>query len=352
LPSNLWLYNVSGDQMTRVGAVSVTSSAVNVGQALRVTLKGNFAYTAVFPGGIEVVDLQQAISDYNNAIATEPPTVCAAHRSDGQGFASDAVVNTIPVQDDTGRNVLFLGIQAGDFVVPGSDPQNPATQTFVVATGSAPATGSANPVSFVVADPNQLGSSVLLYSGQLSSGSSRLTAGTAVALGQLTDSVSDASGNPVVKQVAVVVGRGIAPDPANPGQTLPYVLAVVDLTTPSSPAVLSMLAWPVFPTDVVLHGNLALIGTGVNTILLVSLVDPIHPVLAGEIDVPPGGILGDHIAVNDGGLIVTSSSNSAFGGLHTASLGAIISITGTEPAVIFVDKSGKVMKDFNITYQA
>jgi hypothetical protein len=214
------LYDVSGDQMTRVGGVSVTSSAVNVGQILRVAVTDNFAYTAVFPGGIEVVDLQQAITEYNEAVSTNITQFGVQISTDGQGFANDAVVNTIPVVDASGRNVLLMGIQAGDMAVAGSDPQNPTTQRIVVATGSAPGTPLPNPVSFVVADPTLSGSSAMLYSGSLQLNGSSLTAGIAVALGQITDSIPDASGNLVQKQVAVVVGRGTAPDPAHPGQTI------------------------------------------------------------------------------------------------------------------------------------
>src|SRR4029077_19420535 len=72
LPSNLWLYNVSGIQIQRVGAVSVTGSTVNEGELLRVTLHGNFAYSGTFPLGIQVVDLQQAISEYNDVFTNNP----------------------------------------------------------------------------------------------------------------------------------------------------------------------------------------------------------------------------------------------------------------------------------------
>ena len=138
LPANLWLFDTSGDQLNRIGAVSVTSSTVNVGQILRVALAGDFAYTSTFPLGINVVDLHQAITEYNQVFSTNPVQFGQQITTDGEGFANDAVVNTIPVQDSTGRNVMLLDIKAGDFPVAGSDPQNPTLQRIVVATGSAP----------------------------------------------------------------------------------------------------------------------------------------------------------------------------------------------------------------------
>ena len=314
LPSNLWLYNVSGSQIQRVGAVSVTGSTVNEGQLLRVTLHGNFAYSGTYPLGIQVVDLQQAIAEYDDVFTHDPTKFGQEITTDGEGFARDAVVNTIPVNDANSHHYMVFGIQAGEFLVPDSDPFNPVTQTYVVSAGMVP--GSIpNTISFVVADPTSPGPPA--YADILRLAPASLDSGRAVALGQLTDSALDANGNPVQKPVAVVVGLGSAADPDIPGSFGPGgVLAVVDMTNPTSPQVLSMIKLPASPIDVVLYGSTALIGTGENKVLLVKLTDPRQPLFAGEIDGP----LGDRLAITPDGLLVTSSLNGTLGGIQTVDL--------------------------------
>jgi hypothetical protein len=347
IPSNMWLYNVSGDQMTRVGGVSVTSSAINVGQAMRLAVKGNFAYVGVMPGGIEVIDLQQVISDYNQVFPNGDPRQFAGIVTDGQGFANDAIINNIPVKDSAGQDLRIFGIQAGDFVLPGSDPQNPTTQTFVVATGIPLPTTSPNPISFVVADPTQPAQSALVYTGRPQLGASMLTSGYALTLGQLTDSILDVNGNPVVKPVAVVVGLGAAPDPANPGQTMPYVLAVMDMTVPSAPTVMSMLGLPAFPSDVLLRNTTALVGTAQNEVLLVNLIDPRNPVNAGAIK---NSIFGDRLAITKDGVLLGTSFDGNRGGIQTATFGVVPKIDVT-PTTLFVDPSNVGVEDVAINYQ-
>jgi hypothetical protein len=349
LPSNLWLYNVSGDQIQRVGAVSVTGSTVNEGQLVRLTLHGNFAYSGTYPLGIQVVDLQQAISEYNDVFTNDPVQFGQAITTDGQGFARDAVINTIPVNDSAGRHFMVFGIQAGEFVTPGSDPANPTTQTYVVSAGTVPG-AVPNTISFMVADPTS--PAPPSYADVLRFGGSSLDSGRAVTLGQLTDSIPDADGNPVQKSVALVVGVGVASDPAIPGSTgQGGVLAVVDMSNPLSPQVLSMLKLETTPTDVVLNGATALVGTGENKVLLVSLIDPRQPTSAGEIDAPPGSFLGDRLAISDSGFLVSSSLNGTIGGIHTANLGSFIQIREAT-AQIKVDDKGNSVDPTQVTVNA
>jgi hypothetical protein len=345
LPSNLWLYNVSGDQIQRVGAVSVTGSTVNEGQLVRVALHGNFAYSGTFPVGIQVVDLQQAISEYNDVFTNNPVQFGQAITTDGQGFARDAVINTIPVNDSAGRHFMTFGIQAGDFVVPGSDPANPTTQTYVVSAGTVPG-AVPNTISFIVADPTSPGPPS--YTDVLRFGGSSLDSGRAVTLGQLTDSILDAAGNPVQKSVAVVVGVGSASDPAVPGSFgQGGVLAVVDMSNPLSPQVLSMLKLETTPTDVLLNGTTALVGTGINKVLLVNLVDPRNPVNAGSIT---GSVFGDRLAVTKDGILVSSSLDGTRGGIQTASLGIVPKIS-VDTGGLVANMQGKSSEDIKIDYQ-
>ncbi|HEY6349630.1 MAG TPA: Ig-like domain-containing protein [Candidatus Angelobacter sp.] len=346
LPSNLWLYNVSGAQIQRVGAVSVTGSTVNEGQILRVALKGNFAYTGTFPLGIQVVDLQQAISDYNDVFANDPTEFGQQITTDGEGFARDAVVNTIPIKDANGRNFMVFGLKGGDFVVPGSDPANPTLQTLVVATGTVPG-AIPNSISLVVADPTNPGPPS--YAGPLTLGNASVDSGNALDLGQLTDSILDANGNPVQIPVAVVVGRGTAsPDPANPGQvSAGGVLGVVDLTNPSLPQLIGIVKLDTFPTDIVLKGATALIGTGENRVLLVNLNDPRHPINAGSFS---AAAFGDRLALTSDGILVGSSLNGSLGGVHTALTSPAFVILSVSPAVINVDSLGNTIDPINVDY--
>jgi hypothetical protein len=345
LPSNLWLYNVSGDQIQRVGAVSVTGSTVNEGQLVRVALHGNFAYSGTFPVGIQVVDLQQAISEYNDVFTNNPVQFGQAITTDGQGFARDAVINTIPVNDSAGRHFMTFGIQAGEFLMPGSDPANPTTQTYVVSAGTVPG-AVPNTISFMVADPTS--PAPPSYADILRLSGSSLDSGRALALGQLTDSIPDADGNPVQKQVAVVVGVGSASDPAIPGSFGPGgVLAVVDMSNPLSPQVLSMLKLETTPTDVLLNGTTALVGTGINKVLLVNLVDPRNPVNAGSIT---GSVFGDRLAVTKDGILVSSSLDGTRGGIQTASLGIVPKIS-VDTGGLVANMQGKSSEDIKIDYQ-
>jgi hypothetical protein len=325
LPSNIWLYNVSGDQIQRVGAVSATGSTVNEGQILRLTLKGDFAYSGTFPLGIQVIDLQQAISEYTDVFNSNPAQFGQQITTDGQGFARDAVINTIPLQDSAGRNIMVFGIKADDFTMPGSDPQNPTLQRLVVATGAAPAASTSTQVTFMVADPTGTGPGAVLYSGPLHTANSGMNLGIAVALGQLTDSLPDSSGNLSQRPVAVVVGRGTAPDSSG-AVSAGGVLAVVDMTVPSNPLVMSMIKLESIPTDVVLKDNLAIVGTGESKALIINLADPRNPVSAGVIS---GGVLGDKLAITSDGFLVSSSLNGNLGGIHTATFKPVLGFSNT-----------------------
>jgi Bacterial Ig-like domain/Metallo-peptidase family M12B Reprolysin-like/IPT/TIG domain len=379
LPSNVWLFDVSNpDVPTRVGAVSATTSSTQDGELLRIFMKDQFLYTSTFLKGLQVIDLKQAVAEYQQ---TDPSTFGQAISTEGNGFATDTVVNTIPLFAKNYQNTppvpdyvaTMFDVKAADYVTAPAPAGSPAgapgtTQTFIVATGRLP---------LVVADPLQAASSAVLYpasvgtapNGQTSLDPSPLSlqvqnpdnststytlqAGRAVALGTLSS--TDSQGNSTSKQVAVVVGSGVAPALPD-GTPAQGVLVVVNMVTNTGdpqhlvkPAVLGLVGLSAPPTDVVIHGNLALVGTGRNKILLVNLVDPTHPVPAGEIDAPSGGIFGDRLAVTDSGLIVTSSFNSAFGGLHTSTLGITPQLS-VSPSQLLMDVNGKSAQDVTIGY--
>ncbi len=70
------------------------ASAVQDGLLLRIVMKDQFIYASTFNKGLQVIDLQQAISEYQQRPLIQFGEVIS---TEGQGFAIDAVVNTIPV---------------------------------------------------------------------------------------------------------------------------------------------------------------------------------------------------------------------------------------------------------------
>jgi hypothetical protein len=342
LPSNVWFYDVSTpDTPARVAAVSATISSTQDGELLRIFMKDQFLYASTFLKGLQVIDMQQAVTDYQQ---TDPTTFGQSISTEGTGFATDAVVNTIPLFAKNYQNLppepdytaTMNDLKAADYVTappPAGSPQGTpgTTQTFIVATGRLP---------LVVADPTQSVSSAVLFpasvgttaSGQSSLDPSPLSfqvqnstytlqTGRALALGTL--SRTDSQGNSTSEQVAVIVGSGSAP-PLPDGTPASGVLVVVNMLStgnsqnPIQPTVQGLMGLSASPTDVVMYGSQALVGTAANKILLVSLVDPTNPVPAGEIDAPPGNVFGDRLAISDFGILLTSSANGAIGGLHTA----------------------------------
>jgi hypothetical protein len=296
-------------------------------------MKDQFIYTSTAFKGLQVIDIQQAINEFQ---ATPPLQFGGAITTEGNGFALDTVVNTIPVplplQNGAGNvltfQALMMDVKAADYATAPADPNNPSapvpTQTFIVATGRLP---------LVVADPQQGGLDAVVFPPKDGSGIAlrddplidgvtgkfKLTQGTAVALGSIP--VIDALGNSVSQPVAVVVGYG---------NGIP-LLGVVNMTNPKTPAtqgfvqLIDKAKRPVFPIDVILKDSLAVVGTSLNEVLLVDLTDPRNPFVAGQIDGAANGpnqVLGDRLALTVDGILVTSSFNAGIGGIHTAIFGS------------------------------
>ncbi|HEY6252382.1 MAG TPA: Ig-like domain-containing protein, partial [Candidatus Angelobacter sp.] len=334
IPSNIWFYDVSDpDKPKRVGAVSATSSATQDGTVTRIFMKDQFIYTATAFKGLQVIDIQQAINEFQ---ATAPNVFGGSITTEGNGFALDAVVNTIPVSlplpggsgNVTTFQAIMTSVKAADYPTAAPDPNNPSapvpTHTYIVATGRLP---------LVVADPVQSSLNAVVFPLKNSNGLSlqdkplidgttgqfTLTQGTSVALGSVPR--IDALGNAVNEPVAVIVGFG---------KGVP-MLGVVNMTDPRNPQtqgfvpLLDKLKRPVGPVDVILKDSLAVVGTSLNEVLLVDLTDPNNPLVAGEIDGITSGanqVLGDRLALTDDGVLITSSFNSAIGGIHAATFGS------------------------------
>ncbi len=331
LPGNVWLYSVPSTPQQlqtqppmRVGGVSVTSSATQGGIPTRLFMKDQFLYTFTFRQGFQVVDLNQVAQEYQSATPTQ---FGQAMSTEGQGFATDAVVNTIPLPNPSGGIFTMWDLKADDFTTSNSGGAASA-QTLLAAAGQLP---------FVLADPTLSGSQAVLYPPSATDGTfagnpvqallmtsadgqtnSLLCYGRAVALGIIA--ATDSNGNSTNKHIAVVVGSGLVGSmtscPVPSSAPAPYVslLAVVDLTgayapqgttvacdpkattgSPNCPKAIGFVELPTGGTDVKLHGSVALVATGTN-VLLVNLEDPTHPTLAGQIN----GSFGNWLAVTDG----------------------------------------------------
>jgi hypothetical protein len=97
IPANVWLYDVSSPtKPNRVGAVSVTSDTSS-GIALRLFIKDQYLYASTFLQGLQVIDLGQAVAEYQQVYNSSPTQFGQAVSTAGDGFAMDAIVNTIPL---------------------------------------------------------------------------------------------------------------------------------------------------------------------------------------------------------------------------------------------------------------
>ncbi len=360
IPGNIWLYDVSSPtQPNRVGAVSV-SSDVTSGIATRVFMKDQYLYASTFLQGLQVIDLGQAIAEYQQVFSTNPSQFGQAVSTAGDGFAMDAIVNTIPLPLNTGGGgqATMLDLKADNFSTSGG-----GTQTLVVAAGELP---------FVMADPTLSGSSAVLYPPNVGGNysinpvqplimpSTDGTTNSLLCYGQALDigtvAVTASNGTSTSQHIVVVVGNGFV-GPASTTTSCPQtgqepVLAVVNVSqtytsgSPLTPQLIGFLPLPTGATDVTLSGTTALVSTGGN-ILLVNLESPSQPALAGTIT----GNFGNWLTVNSAGWIV-GSSNSGPSGVQTSTLGPYIVLQQVVPAIINVDDSGNTTEPIQLTLSA
>ena len=358
VPANVWLYDVSSPtKPNRVGAVSVSADATS-GIALRLFLKGQFLYAATFLQGLQVIDLSQAIPEYQQVFSTNPSQFGQSVTTAGDGFAMDTIVNTIQLPITSGGTATMYDLKADDFTTTSGN-----TQTLLAATGQLP---------FVLADPTLSGSSAVLYppapGGQFATNpvqpltqtsadgttNNLFCNGRAVAFANLAS--DDGTGTTTTKHVAVLVGAGMTspaasttacPSTALPANTVP-ALMVVDLSdayaqgSPFTIKPLGFLQLPTTPTDVNVNGNVALVATGSN-ILLVNLANPSQPILAGQIT----GNFGNWVTTNASGLIVGSSTSPT--GVQVSSLGVVPQIS-VDPNGLLATSDGNTSADIPINY--
>jgi hypothetical protein len=179
---------------------------------MRLAMKDSYLYTFTFTQGLQVVDLNQVVQEYQSATPTQ---FGQAMSTEGEGFALDAVVNTIPLPNASGGTFTMWDLKVDDFTTRNSGGAA-ATQTLLAAAGQLP---------LVLADPTLNGSQAVLYppstggafpgnpvQGLLMTSANGQTNdllcyGRAVALGTLP--FTDSNGNSTNKHIAVVVGSGL-----------------------------------------------------------------------------------------------------------------------------------------------
>ncbi len=366
IPGNIWLYDVSSPtQPNRVGAVSV-SSDVTSGIALRLFMKDQYLYASTFLQGLQVIDLGQAITEYNNVYngangnTPNPTQFGQAVSTAGDGFAMDTIVNTIPLPLTTGGGgqATMFDLKADSFAASGG-----GSQTLVVAAGELP---------FVMVDPTLSGSSAVLYPPSVGGSYSinpvqplvmTSTDGTTNSLlcyGQALDigtiAVTNNNGTTTSKHIAVVVGNGfVGPAPTTtscPQTGQEPVLAVVDVSqaytsgSPLTPQLIGLLPLTTGATDVTLSGTTALVSTGGN-IVLVNLENPSQPALAGTIT----GNFGNWLAITGAGTVVSSSSGGTGNSIETATFQSMAIVRSVGPPVAQLDGTNAALNPTQITYQ-
>jgi hypothetical protein len=346
IPGNVWLYDVSSPtQPNRVGAVSVTSD-VDAGIPTRLFMKDSFLYVNTFQVGFQVIDLAQALSEYATDYYDDPTDFGLAVTTAGDGFAMDAVTNTIPLPLLQGTpptpqgSVVMLDLKADDIAATGG-----GANTLIVATGELP---------FVMADPTIGGPSAIVYPPSPNGGFSlnpvqplSMTSGATnylLCYGQALDvgivPINNDNGTTSNQQIAVVVGNGLIGSAtscptAGQGSALQPVLAVVSFNnlyssgSPYTPQLTGMIYLPTAGSDVTLNGSTALVSTGGN-ILMVSVANPAQPSLSGTIV----GSFGSWLGLTSSGFIIGSSSGGS--GVQTASTKPVVSATCPTPILTSV----------------
>jgi hypothetical protein len=300
------------DSLSWIGAVSLTSGATD-GVVSSIAVQDNRLYAATIRKGIQVVDLDQVISEFPGSSRA---TINYDINTAGQGFANDAVIATIGVQTDPTLEYLddLLDIKVANYPAPGG--QN---QTLAVATGSVPsAPGSSTGVSFVVADPNAV---TILSKSTPQSAAGTLNRGVALALGSIQTAAA-------VQNIAAVVGAGTM---AGCSPSSCSVLAVIDMTTPSQPQPLSFTVLAGTPVSVVLKGNTTIVGYNFDVSDMYDLTNPASPLYLGSI----AGVGGSMFLYNGDILFSTGAvpgvPTSSLGGVHAAVLDPVVLVEPLPP---------------------
>ncbi|TDI34808.1 MAG: hypothetical protein E2P02_29310, partial [Acidobacteria bacterium] len=319
-PSNLYFFDVSSERESRwIGAATVAASAAD-GFVSRIRLLDGVAYALTGRKGVQVIDVTQATDLFQDTIgapfSSEYFSVLRRLNTAGQGFGQEAVSQAIPLTKDATRDFFQTDLataRIGIEVWAGTTGEaplylvNPVTRAT---TGSVPVETIGEPASI-------------------------MTIGAAIEMGQVGG-----------RDVALIAGWGSVG-----GEPPAWAFAVVDISTPSAPTTLDIIALPLdtAPTDILLTGNTAIVASE-NQAALVNVANPEKPVFAGTIE-----MIGGVLALSETGLLL-STGRSAFGGdtdnggVRTALLATTAIVERTMPRRIVVDLTGRTAEPLGVDY--
>ncbi len=293
-PSNVYVFDASNDAKTNwVGLVSLTSSAME-GSVMRTAVKGGWLYAATYNKGIQTADLLTVKNAFVPCCSMQYWDMVRASNTDGQGFGQENVVS-IPVTSG-GQAARLWDLEVEDYLRSGE------LTRYVMASGDPPLV-VVNPATQAV--PYQSGALEVRESGTLVA---VLQRGEALGLGRVGE-----------QDLAVVAGSGRVLDA---GASLAVVLG---LTDPIHPEVLGYVELPLGATDVVVKGDMVLVGHQAS-VSIVSIREPQRPQLMGTVS----GV-GGRLAVGTGDMLF-STARSVFGGQNP--LGGIRTLALGETGVI------------------
>ncbi|MEO8501682.1 MAG: hypothetical protein ABI565_12255, partial [Vicinamibacteria bacterium] len=130
IPSNVHLYDVSDPASPQwLGSVTLANS-VNQGTVQRVDLRGNRIYAGTLRRGVQIVDVDFLKSKLVACCSVEYFKMLSDLNLDGQGYATEAVITSIPVSGPGGQLASFTGIKS---IPQGADPLILASGNFGLA---------------------------------------------------------------------------------------------------------------------------------------------------------------------------------------------------------------------------
>jgi hypothetical protein len=315
-PSNVHLYTDDGNRKGNtywIGSVSLSTNPID-GMVNSIVVRADRIYAATMRKGIQVVDIHQMLADVQERL-TDPAfgilnylarqaTINRDLYTEGQGFATDAVVNTIPVSapvpcpsgQTNGAGTCneefkanIVGIKVSDYVVEGE------SATWVIGTGfiqpASNAPSGSNPATIVAVNP---ATNDVFRNTPDDGAGTFLLRGTAIDLAQVQN-----SDLPNVSNIAVVVG-----DSASSG-----VMFILDMTDPRSPTTLSMTPLDLSlgePTDVLVRDKVAAVAFEHVTVLY-DISDPTNPQSLGKVGSDSDPVGGKIAFSSDGSMMYSSA---------------------------------------------
>jgi len=317
IPSNVHLYDVSDPAAPKwMGSATLANSA-NQGTVQRVNLRGNRIYAGTLRRGIQIVDVDFLKNKLLPCCTVEYFRMLSDLNLDGQGYATEALITSVPVSGPGGQLASFTGIKS---IPQGSDPLIVASGNF----GLALAKESSPNAALKVWKPSKDGI-ILDY-------------GTAL-------DVASVGGYDLAVVAGVFGGR--------------QYLMTVNVTDPALPVVQGVreVVTDLGIVDVLVTGSTVYVSTQRTTapaavaVEVFEISDPSNIAHLGRVD----GV-GGRLAI--AGKLLYGATTSTFGspidglgGVRTAALGTLALVDGTSPNVVVVGEGPRAAEDFKLKYR-